>query len=106
MSGVEFCRRLRERERYTLIFGDLRAECLSLLCIIDRHFQRPSSLPDRPRGVVDAAERHSIQRDLESLIDLADELPRMNFDVLKHQRALMTSDVTKQAHNALDGKTL
>ncbi|MFX6869055.1 hypothetical protein ABTH37_18710, partial [Acinetobacter baumannii] len=66
------------------------------------HFQCPSSLSDSTGSVVDSTQRDSIKCDLKSLVELADQLPGLHIDILKHESALVTPGVTKQAHYTLN----
>src|SRR5262245_36814435 len=92
--------------RHRLIVGDLLAERLALLRILDRLLERPAAEADRARRIVDTAEGHAIHGDPEPFVELADELPGLDLYVFQHQRAFVTADVAEQLDHALDRKSL
>src|SRR5687767_7716199 len=102
MRGVQLGRGVGERMRHGLVVRDRLAERLALLGVFDRALERPAAETDGAGGVVDAAERYAIDGDPEAFIELADQLPRLDLDVLEHERALIAAGVAEQSHDALD----
>src|SRR5687767_8802253 len=102
MRGVQLGRGVGERMRHGLIVRDRLAESLALLGVFDRALERPAAKTDGPGGVVDAAERYAIDSDPEAFIELADQLPRFDLDVLQHQCALIATGMPEQPYHAFD----
>ena len=83
-----------------LVLGDGLAEGLSALRVLDRDLDGPAAEADGAGGVVDAAERDALEADLEPLVQVADQLPRLDADVLEHRLRLRAAGLAPHADGA------
>ncbi len=99
---VDLGRGLREGEANALILADGAAEGLALLGIVDGHLQGPAGKANRAGGVINTSHGDAEQADLESLVQLAHQLPGRDLNLIEMGDALIAADMALHANNALD----
>ena len=102
VRGMQLHGAFGQREGDALVLGDRLAERLALLGVVERLLERPAAVADGTRRIVDPPQRHAVQRGREALVQLADELPRLDPHVLEPQLGLVAADMAEQLDDALD----